>query len=102
MNLWMKNYKIPDDEVEKLFGIETTTDWIKQIALESASEDISTATDNGGAITGTTTETTLTENASMLQPTSSGKTSIGTGNSDGSAVSTTEADLSVVGLELQG
>ena len=28
MKVWMKNYKVPDDDVEKLFGIETTADWI--------------------------------------------------------------------------
>ena len=78
----MKNCKVPDDDVSTLFGEETT----------------SAETDNGSVhLLRSTTETTETENASMPKPTSS--ETIGTG--DGSAVSTTEANLSGDASELQ-
>ena len=66
MKALMKNYKVPDDVVEKFFGDQTT----------------STETDNGSAVP--TTEAILTENPSMLH-------SISSGTGDGSGLTTTEA-----------
>ena len=97
MKVWMKNYKVPDDEVEKLFGTETTPDGFKQITPESTSSGIISTeskpvepplVETGGAIT--TAEASLTGNATMPQPDSSG-TTIGVG--DDRAVTTTEAAL---------
>ena len=102
MKVFMKNYKIPDDEVEKLFGIGTTsaeTDdggggavtTTEAILTENASLpqsilfETSTGFDNGE--TATTNEASLTEKTSMPQPTSNGTTSNGTDS--GGAVTTT-------------
>ena len=72
MKVHMKNCKVPDDDVNTLFGEKTT----------------STGTDNGGAVT--ITEAILTdENESMPKPTSSEIT--GTGDSDSCAASTEAA-----------
>lgn len=77
MKVHMKNCKVPDDDVNTLFGEKTT----------------STGTDNGGAVT--ITEAILTdENESMPKPTSSEKT----GTGDSSAAST-EAVLTGNGNE---
>ena len=96
MKSLMKKYRVPDDEVEKLFGIETIADGVKQITLESASsETIYTETDKpvepllvetGGAIT--TTESSFTGNELMPKPSSSGTT---IGIDDSRAVTTTDA-----------
>ena len=37
MKSLMKMYRVPNDEVENFFGIETIADGVKQITLESAS-----------------------------------------------------------------
>ena len=78
MKVHMKNCKVPDDEVNTLFGEETT----------------SIGTDNGGAVTITEANLTDCENESMPKPTSSEKT----GTSDSSAAST-EAVLTGNGNE---
>ena len=96
MKSLMKKYRVPDDEVEKLFGIETIADGVKQITLESASsETIYTETDKpvepslvetGGAIT----TSSFTGNELMPKPSSSGTT---IGIDDSRAVTTTDADF---------
>ena len=66
MKALMKNYKVPDDVVEKFFGDQTT----------------STETDNGSVAS--TNEAILTENPSIHHSTSSG-TSSSSGNDKGEA-----------------
>lgn len=57
MKVFMKNYGVLDDEVEILFGIETTFVGFKQQSTFFGT--ISTETEKGGAMTITTTESAL-------------------------------------------
>ena len=58
MKVFMKNYGVLDDEVEMLFGIEKTT-FVGFKQQSTFFGTISTETDNGGAMTITTTESAL-------------------------------------------